>query len=189
MTCTPPSDQHSGRSHQAGSDSAWAATSLATLGLPEPPSALRNQVRQLAGTRAGSRDRAPGLASVGHFTDEARRRTVDDYVLAGIEDVSIDLDGLYFHVVYDRLAVFSQTILSGGQVTPKGRYLYENYAELNSVLQTPVAAYLLPAPGRMLVADFELGPHEWTWSGSEPSEGLGGIAGALAFVRSLVGIT
>lgn len=101
--------------------SAWAQTDLATLRLPEPPGPLASRVHQLGDRRVGTRQGAPGLASPRYFAEEAAEWRVDYYVLAGVEDVSIDLDGLYFHVGFGPVAVFSQTIRESGSLSPKGR--------------------------------------------------------------------
>jgi hypothetical protein len=165
--------------------SAWAQTDLATLRLPEPPGPLASRVHQLGERRAGTRQGAPGLASPLHFAEEAAEWKVDDYVLAGVEDVSIDLDGLYFHVVFGPVAVFSQTILDSGSLSPKGRRLFDAYSELAEIASALPQDSFPPPPARLVVMDFEYGPSEWHWTGPQPAQGLGGIHGALSFALQL----
>jgi len=164
---------------------AWAQTDLAMLGLPEPPGPLASRVRQLDDWRAGTREAAPGLASPLRFAKEATEWKVDDYVLAGVEGVSVDLDGLYFHVSFGPVAVFSQTILDSGSLSPKGRRLFDAYSELAAIASPLPPHSFPPPPARLVVMDFEYGPNEWHWTGPQPAQGLGGIHGALSFALQL----
>lgn len=188
MKQLPGAEPGSASSHPDLVKSAWEQTDLASLHLPEPPAPLASRVRQLGDRRAGTRGGAPGLASPLHFAEEATLWKVDDYVLAGVEDVSIDLDGLYFHVVCGPLAVFSQTILDSGGLSPKGHRLFKAYSELADIASALHPHSFPPPPARLVVMDFELGPSEWHWTGPQPAQDLGGILGAISFARQLTRI-
>lgn len=132
-------------------------------------------MRALGPGRWGTRDDAPGLQGILWFADEARHGAVEDYVLAGVEDVSTDLLAVHFFVVYGRAALFVQVPVDRAEARLR---------LAQQVLATTVAAAadgLLPAGGPLVVVDTPFGLHHWEWA-PEVDGGSNGLEGAAAWL-------
>jgi hypothetical protein len=170
--------------------SAWAETSLAPLGLPEPPGDLARRVVDLADLRAGTRPMAPPLRRLAVYATEAEDPATEEYVLAGIEEVSGGLIAVHYLVLFGHLFLGLQMLVDadddGIVVTEDLRSGFTGAAEFQLATIEAASRGALGRSGRLIVIEGAFGRRTWWWTGPSPDEGGRGITGATEFLESLL---
>lgn len=148
------------------------------LGLPQPPGPLAGAVADLGDGQWGTRRGAPGLSGVSWFADEFRRGGVDDYVLAGVGDVSTDLPAAHYFIVYGRLGLFVQAPLEQASTR------LDLTGQVQSAALAAAVDGRLPGTGSLVVIDTPFGLHHWEWTPQVHGDG-DGLEGAAAWLAAL----
>lgn len=156
----------------------WSTAGAPPLDLPLPPGPLAPSVRSTGTFQWGTRGTSRALQSIAVFTDEFREGRAPEYVLAGVEDLSTDLPGVHYFVVYGRLGLFVQIALDD----PERAATLSLAAEVQDATIRAAADGLLPAEGSLLVVDARVGLHYWEWVGASQG-GSGGLRGALDWLE------
>jgi hypothetical protein len=171
--------------------SAWTGTALEGLGLPEPLGKLGNDVTMLDDTTWGTRPGAPAFRGMGWFDLEVREdRVVEDYVLAGFEDISTGVAALHYFTVWGPLAMFLQIRMErnaeGAFIPSKlGRDVLATADRIQQLLAAWPARRRRPANGRLIVTHTIFSGSEWHWTGKANAEGAEGLASAVTWLEGI----
>lgn len=163
--------------------SSWAVVGAGHLGLPEPPAPLAAQLEDLGDGRVGTRPHAHAFRGIGWFLDEAEQGRADEYVLAGIETVSTELDALHYFLVYGPVALFVQA-----EINDDGLDRLRTAGEVTASAVTSAAAGVFPSRMRLVVLDSFLTDRRWALIGPDAEDEpwrMGGVHAAAAWLDTL----